>query len=99
MRLILLPFKLLALPIALCLWLIKWVGIFLTSMSAGIFNIIAVCLFMIALICLAFGEATFAEALPLWILSFCVFVIPHLCIWCLSCVVRLSDRLTDFIRS
>ena len=55
MALIKMFFKLLALPLILAVTIIQWVGIFFTSFSAIIFNLLAGLIFLITVIGFVFG--------------------------------------------
>ena len=61
MKLLLLPLKLIAIPIALVCWAVKWVGTFVTAMSGWIFYVFASLLSTLSIILILFGEATFQE--------------------------------------
>lgn len=56
-------FKLLALPFLLALTLLFWAGVFVTSFSAVVFNLLACLCFFMAVAVLLFGLASGAEAL------------------------------------
>lgn len=99
MILIKLFFKLLAVPIVVAVTLIQWVGIFVTGFSAVLFNLIAGVLFMIALACLVTGVATGTEAMQIFILSFAIFIIPHIAEWLIVRIAELNYLLRDFIKS
>ncbi|RFZ79821.1 hypothetical protein DS742_06170 [Lacrimispora amygdalina] len=99
MILIKLFFKLLALPVVIIVTLIQWVGIFVTGFSAVLFNLAAGAFFMIALACLVTGVATGKEALQIFILSFAIFIIPHIAEWFIVRIAELNYLLRDFIKS
>ncbi len=99
MILIKLFFKLLALPVVVAMTLIQWVGIFVTGFSSILFNLVAGVLFMIALACLATGVATGTEAIQIFILSFAIFIIPHIAEWFITRIAELNYLLRDFIKS
>lgn len=99
MKLLLLPFKLLAIPVALICWAIKWVGTFITAMSGWIFYGFASLLSTLSLIFILFGEATFREMVPAFICSFCVFVVPFIGAWITGMFAAASSNLREFIFS
>lgn len=99
MMLIKLFFKLLVLPVVAAVTLIQWVGIFVTGFSAVLFNLIAGVLFMIALACLVTGVATGTESMQIFILSFVIFIIPHIAEWFIVRIAELNYLLRDFIKS
>ena len=65
MALIKMFFKLLALPLMLAVTIIQWVGIFFTSFSAIIFNLLAGLIFLITVIGFVFGITAGAEAVKM----------------------------------
>ena len=99
MALIRMFFKLLALPLMLAVTLIKWVGIFFTSFSAIIFNLLAGLVFLITVIGFVFGVTAGAEAVKMLAVAFVVFIIPHIAEWLIVRVAALNYGLRDFIKS
>ena len=99
MKLLLLPFKLLAIPVALICWAIKWIGTFITAMSGWIFYGFASLLCTLSLIFILFGEATFREMVPAFICSFCVFIVPFIGAWITGMFAAASSNLREFIFS
>lgn len=99
MILIKLFFKLLAVPVVIAVTLIQWIGIFVTGFSSVLFNLVAGALFMIALACLITGVATGTEAMQTLVLSFAIFIIPHIAEWLIVRIAELNYLLRDFIKS
>lgn len=91
--------KLLALPVVVIVTLIQWVGIFVTGFSSVLFNLTAGAFFMIALACMVTGVATGKEAMQIFILSFVIFIIPHIAEWFIVRIAELNYLLRDFIKS
>lgn len=99
MKLLLLPIKLIAIPVALVCWAVKWVGTFVTAMSGWIFYVFASLLSTLSIILILFGEATFQEMIPTFICSFCVFVVPFIGAWITGMLAAISSGLREFIFS
>lgn len=55
---VLLPFRILSVPIMAALFAAEWIGIFLVSMSAWIFNLVATFIFLIGIVVLIIGGAS-----------------------------------------
>ena len=99
MALIRMFFKLLALPLMLAVTIIQWVGIFFTSFSAIIFNLLAGLMFLIAVAGWMFGISTGAETLQMLTFAFVVFIIPHIVEWLIIRIATINYGLRDFIKS
>lgn len=99
MRLLKFLLKIVVLPIALCFWIAKWIGLFLSSMASWILYLAAFLIFLLALACLIFSVATWAETLPLFCLSFIVFAAVNASEWIVSVIGGVSGRLGEFLRS
>ena len=99
MALIRMFFKLLALPLMLAVTLIQWVGIFFTSFSAIIFNLLAGLMFLITIAGWMFGISAGAETLRLLAVAFVVFIIPHIAEWLIIRIAVINYGLRDFIKS
>ncbi len=92
-------FKLLALPFLLALTLLFWAGVFVTSFSAVVFNLLACLCFFMAVAVLLFGLASGAEALRTLLVGFCVFLVPVVAQWLLVKIALLKEVVRDFIYS
>lgn len=99
MKLLKFLLKIIVLPIALCFWIAKWIGLFLTSMASWILHLAAFLIFLLGLVCLIFGVATWAEVIPLFCLSFIVFAAAHASEWIVVVVGGISSRLGAFLLS
>ena len=99
MALIKMFFKLLALPLILAVTIIQWVGIFFTSFSAIIFNLLAGLMFLITIAGWMFGISAGAETLRLLAVAFVVFIIPHIAEWLIVRIAVINYGLRDFIKS
>ena len=99
MALIRMFFKLLALPLMLAVTIIQWVGIFFTSFSAIIFNLLAGLMFLITIAGWMFGISAGAETLRLLAVAFVVFIIPHIAEWLIIRIAVINYGLRDFIKS
>ena len=99
MKLLKLLLKIIVLPIALCFWIAKWIGLFLTSMASWILHLAAFLIFLLGLAFLIFSVATWAETIPLFCLSFIIFAAAHASEWIVIAVGGISGRLGEFLRS
>ena len=91
--------KLVVLPFALCFWAIKYLFLFACSVTDWFFSLAATGLFSLGLVLLAFQTASFKEILPLWIVSFIMFIIPYAGEWIMGVCDHISQQLGSFIRS
>ena len=99
MKFLKLVLKILALPLILILKLIQWIGTFFLSMSGWIFNLIAALLFILDIVCVAFGRASRQEAVWLMAFSFAIFMLPVLSRWCVSHIAAAGMKLNAFVHS
>lgn len=99
MRFLKLALKVLALPLILALSALQWVGTFFLSMSGWIFNLIASLLFLLDIVCVAFGKASRQEAVWLMGFSFAIFMLPVLSRWCVAHIAAAGVKLTAFVHS
>lgn len=99
MRLLKLALKVLALPLIIVLRALQWVGTFLLSMSGWIFNLIASLLFLLDIVCVAFGKASRQEAEWLMGFSFTIFMLPILSRRCVTHIATARVKLTAFVHS
>ena len=97
--LIKLPFKLLALPVALVIALLSLFGVFVVSFSSVIFNLFAGLCFLLAVACYLTGQADGAESLKMLIMGFVVFLLPITAEAICTGLAGISGRLWAFIRS
>ena len=99
MKLLKFLLKIIVFPIALCFWILKWIGLFLTSMASWILHLVAFLIFLLGLACPIFSVATWAEMIPLFCLSFIVFAAAHASEWIVVAVGGVSAWLGEFLRS
>ena len=91
--------KLALLPLLLLLILAQWVGIFLTTFSTILTNLLAGLFFFVALASWVMKLADGGEVLKMLITAFVVFVLPYIA---MSIIVKISifaDELRDFLQS
>ncbi|MCD7844345.1 MAG: CD1845 family protein [Oscillospiraceae bacterium] len=99
MTILRLPFKLVALPVALAVTIAKWVGVFLTSFAGVLFYILSGLCFVLAVLSYLMDIQTSAEAIRMLAIGFVAFILPFVAGWVIGVVDALSDSLWDFIRS
>ncbi len=99
MKLIKLPLKLIVLPIALAVTLVKWAGIFLTSFAGVICCILSCLCVVLAVLGYLMGIQTGSEAIKTLVIGFVVFLLPVMASWLIEKVVLLNEILWDFIKS
>ncbi|MCD7760835.1 MAG: hypothetical protein LUH16_03550 [Clostridiales bacterium] len=99
MTILKLPFKLVALPVALAVTIAKWIGVFLTSFAGVLFYIFSGLCFVLAVLSYLMGINTGAEAIRMLAVGFVAFVLPFAAGWVIGVVDALSDSLWDFIKS
>ncbi|MCD7752107.1 MAG: CD1845 family protein [Lachnospiraceae bacterium] len=99
MTILRLPFKLVALPVALAVTIAKWVGVFLTSFAGVLFYIFSGLCFVLAVLSYLMGISTGTEAIRMLAVGFVAFVLPFAAGWVIGVVDALSDSLWDFIKS
>ena len=99
MMLLKLPFKLIALPVALAVTVAQWVGVFLTSFAGAVFYILSGVFFLIAVLGYLMGIHTGSEAIRMLGIAFVVFVLPVIAGWLIGKVAALNEMLWDFIKS
>lgn len=91
--------KVLALPVMLIVTVIQYIFLFLTGFSSIVFNLFAGLILLVAVLSLAFGIATWPEALRTALTGFLVFMIPVIGEGIATVIVVLLEELSDFIRS
>lgn len=94
---VMLPVRIILLPVELALILIIWIGIFLTSMSAWIFDLVATLVFALTLL----GKLT--RTMPtdaFWKsmgFSFSVFITPFIAEWIILRIIDLRFLVWEII--
>ena len=91
--------KLAVLPLYLLLILVQWAGIFLTTFSSVVTNLLAGLFFFTALVCWVMGLADGGEVLKMLITAFVVFVLPYIAIAAIAKSSFFADELRDFLQS
>lgn len=91
--------KLALLPLLLLLILAQWVGIFLTTFSSVVTNLLAGLFFFTALACWVMGLADGGEVLKMLIIAFVVFVLPYIAIAAIAKISFFAEELRDFLQS
>ena len=99
MRVVKLSLKLLAIPILLMLLAVQWGLTFVVSLSGWIFHLLSGIIFATAILSGLMELCTWQEAGSMMIVSFVLFLLPHLAA---ALVIRLVDAvfaLRGFIKS
>ncbi len=91
--------KLALLPLLLLLILAQWVGIFLTTFSTILTNLLAGLFFFVALTSWVMKLADGGEVLKMLITAFVVFVLPYIAIAAIAKISFFADELRDFLQS
>ena len=77
MRIVKWILKIPAFVLILASGLLRWVASFAVAMSHWIFYLAASAIFCMGLICFAFQTATFQQIVPLLVVSFILYILPH----------------------
>lgn len=91
--------KVCATPAVMILTLLQWVSLFFVSCTAVIFSLLSGLCFMLSMACYLTKTATGTECFRMLIMSFVVYILPHIAEWLIIRVVALKLLLLDFIRS
>ena len=91
--------KLALLPLLLLLVLVQWVGIFLTTFSMILTNLLAGLFFFVALTSWVMGLADGGEVLKMLITGFVVFTLPYIAMALIAKISYFGDELRDFLQS
>ena len=91
--------KLALLPLLLLLILAQWVGIFLTTFSTILTNLLAGLFFFVALASWVMKLADGGEVLKMLITAFVVFVLPYIAMALIAKISYFGDELRDFLQS
>lgn len=91
--------KLALFPLLLLLFLAQWVGIFLTTFSTILTNLLAGLFFFVALASWIMKLADGGEVLKMLITAFVVFVLPYIAIAAIAKISFFADELRDFLQS
>ena len=91
--------KIPAIALMLTVGLLRWIASFAVAMSHWVFYLTASALFSLGLICFAFHTATFQQIIPLLVVSFILYILPHVAIGIVGGLAGLNARLRLFVRS
>ena len=91
--------KLALLPLLLLLILAQWVGIFLTTFSTILTNLLAGLFFFVALASWVMKLAEGGEVLKMLITAFVVFVLPYIAMAAIAKISFFAEELRDFLQS
>ena len=87
------------LPLFLLLILAQWVGIFLTTFSTILTNLLAGLFFFAALASWVMKLADGGEVLKMLTTAFAVFVLPYIAMSIIAKISIFADELRDFLQS
>lgn len=91
--------KLALFPLLLLLILVQWVGIFLTTFSMILTNLLAGLFFFVALASWVMKLADGGEVLKMLITGFVVFTLPYIAMALIVKISYFGDELRDFLQS
>ena len=91
--------KLALFPLFLLLILAQWVGIFLTTFSTVLTNLLAGLFFFVALASWVMKLADGGEILKMLVTAFVVFVLPYIAMSIIAKISIFADELRDFLQS
>lgn len=91
--------KLIAMLLRAALSLLQWVLIFILHFSTWVFHLISGFLFLSVIVSLLLGHVTWSVAIPGFILSFCIYMIPRIGEWITIQIMSLHSILWDFIHN
>lgn len=91
--------KLAVLPLYLLLILVQWTGIFLTTFSSVVTNLLAGLFFFTALACWVMRLADGGEVLKMLVTAFVVFALPYIAIAAIAKISFFAEELRDFLQS
>ena len=91
--------KLALFPLLLLLILAQWVGIFLTTFSTILTNLLAGLFFFVTLTSWVMKLADGGEVLKMLITGFVVFTLPYIAMALIAKISYFGDELRDFLQS
>ena len=91
--------KLALLPLLLLLILAQWVGIFLTTFSTILTNLLAGLFFFVALASWVMKLTDGGEVLRMLITAFVVFVLPYIAMSIIAKISIFAEEFRDFLQS
>ena len=91
--------KLALLPLLLLLILAQWVGIFLTTFSTILTNLLAGLFFFVALASWVMKLADGGEVLKMLVTAFVFFALPYIAMSIIAKISFVAEELRDFLQS
>ena len=91
--------KLALLPLLLLLILAQWVGIFLTTFSTILTNLLAGLFFFVALTSWVMKLADGGEVLKMLVTAFVFFALPYIAMSIIAKISFVAEELRDFLQS
>ncbi len=91
--------KILLFPVVAALTLIRWIGIFLNSISGVLLGILAFIFTLTGIVSMAFKVASGPEALKMIVIGFVIFMIPVIGEWFVTLLALVIDGLHRFLWS
>ena len=91
--------KLAVLPLYLLLILVQWTGIFLTTFSSVVTNLLAGLFFFTALACWVMRLADGGEVLKMLVTAFVVFALPYIVMSIIAKISFVAEELRNFLQS
>ena len=91
--------KILLFPVVAALTLIRWIGIFLNSISGVLLGILAFIFTLTGIVSMAFRVASGPEALKMIVIGFVIFMIPVIGEWFVTLLALVIDGLHRFLWS
>ncbi len=99
MRVLRILLKILVLLMLPLFSLLQWIGIFLTGLAGGVFDLLSFLFALVAGASCLFGIATGPEALKMLAVGFVLFILLHIAERIVIGITALRCNLADFIRS
>ena len=91
--------KILLFPVVAALTLIRWIGIFLNSISGVLLGILAFIFTLTGIVSMSFKVASGPEALKMIVIGFVIFMIPVIGEWFVTLLALVIDGLHRFLWS
>ncbi|MCC8047066.1 MAG: CD1845 family protein [Clostridiales bacterium] len=91
--------RLLLLPVAVIVIIMKWLGIFLTSFAGAILYILSGVCFLIAVLSYLMKISTGSESATMLLTGLVVFILPQIAGWMIGKLDILNTVLWSFVRA
>ncbi|MCC8105250.1 MAG: CD1845 family protein [Clostridiales bacterium] len=91
--------RLLLLPVAVIVTIMKWLGIFLNSFAGAILYILSGVCFLIAVLSYLMEISTGSEAATMLLTGLAVFILPQIAGWMIGKLDVLNTVLWSFVRA